>query len=364
MMNFLAGQRWLGFRIEVMGASITTACSIIIILANDMLNINAGMVGLLLQWSIVFTSALNFFFLRLTDSEARLTSIERIYKTSQLESEAAWETDSSVTVLETSWPRHGELEFDNVCMRYRTDLPLALNSVSFKLTAKRRCGIIGRTGSGKTTLISSIFRITEIESGRILLDGVDLSKVGLSDVRGRAHGLRVIPQDPVLYAGTLRDCVDPFHLCADDEIILEALQAVKHQGALERGLLTLNDSIEEGGSNLSAGERQLLCLARAIVEKPRVLILDEATASVDSSTDSFIQEMLRSRFNDTTLLTIAHRLHTIMDYDTVLVMENGRVAQFGPPKELLKDKKGIFASLVNSSGPETARELRAIAEQH
>ncbi|GAX24232.1 hypothetical protein FisN_4Lu593 [Fistulifera solaris] len=349
MMNFLAGQRWLGFRIEIMGASLTTASSLIIILANEMLNINAGMVGLLLQWSIVFTSALNFFFLRLTDSEARLTSIERIYNTSQLDSEAAWETDASVAVLDTLWPQNGELEFDHVCMRYRSDLPLALSSVSFKLIAKSRCGIIGRTGSGKSSLIASILRITEIESGRILLDGVDLSEIGLTDVRGREHGLRVIPQDPVLYAGSLRDCIDPFHLCTDDEIILEALKAVKHQGALKRGLATLNDSIEEGGSNLSAGERQLLCLARAII---------------DSSTDSFIQEMLRTRFNDTTLLTIAHRLHTIMDYDTVLVMDNGRVAQFGPPKELLMDKNGIFASLVESSGPEAAQELRAIADQH
>lgn len=364
MMNFLAGQRWLGLRIEVMGASITTACSIIIILANDMLNINAGMVGLLLQWSIVFTSALNFFFLRLTDSEARLTSIERIYQTSQLESEAAWETDPSVTNLDPDWPRRGELEFENVCMRYRKDLPFALDSVSFKLAANSRCGICGRTGAGKTSLTASLFRIAEIESGRILLDGVDLSKIGLSDVRGRPNGLRVIPQDPVLYAGTLRDCMDPFKQCENDEIILEALKAVKHQGALERGLATLNDSIEEGGSNLSAGERQLLCLARAIVEKPKVLILDEATASIDSSTDAFIQEMLRTRFRNTTLLTIAHRLHTIMDYDTVLVMEDGRVAQFGPPKRLLEDKTGIFASLVDSSGPETASELRAIAEKH
>ena len=211
-------------------------------------------------------------------------------------------------------------------------------------------------------MTASLFRLVEIESGRILLDGVDLSKIGLSDVRGRANGLRILPQDPVLYAGALRDCLDPFHAEADEKI-LEALQAVNHRGASERGLAILNDPVEEGGSNFSVGERQLLCLARAIVEEPRVLVLDEATASVDTVSDTCIQQMLRSRFQNTTLLTIAHRLHTIMDYDLVIVMENGRCVEMDHPLRLLDDPHGLFTSFVEATGPESSRELRSIAQE-
>lgn len=263
-----------------------------------------------------------------------------------------------------------------------------------------RCGVVGRTGSGKSSLTAALFRLVEIEAGRILLDGVDLSKIGLSDLRARSpHGLRILPQDPVLYAGTLRDCLDPFQ-CQTDAHIFEALKAVRYRGCPERGMSVLDDRVEEGGSNFSVGERQLICLARAIVEEPRVLVLDEgkiirciglaflfpwfgiysicfltfflncssyidvvaATASVDTATDAVIQEMLRTRFRNTTLFTIAHRLETIMDYDTICVMQNGRCVEFGPPCRLLEREDGVFTSFVNATGPESAMELRRIAQ--
>jgi ABC-type multidrug transport system fused ATPase/permease subunit len=201
----------------------------------------------------------------------------------------------------------------------------------------------------------ALFRLVELESGSVLVDGVDLAKLGLSDVRGR---LSIIPQDPFLLAGTLRDCLDPFSISSDGDI-LEALKAVRLVGT-DADTSALDRRVDEGGSNFSVGERQLLCLARALLAKPTVLVLDEATASVDGETDVFIQRMLRTRFKNTTLLTVAHRLHTIMDYDTILVMDGGRAAEYGPPKRLINDK-GLFASLVASTGGESARALREIA---
>uniref|UniRef100_A0A7S3L4V8 ATP-dependent transporter ycf16 n=1 Tax=Amphora coffeiformis TaxID=265554 RepID=A0A7S3L4V8_9STRA len=361
MMNYLAAQRWLGVRIEVLGTSVFFALSTSVVCFNNYLKIPPGLVGLALQWAVVFSAALNFFFLRLTESEARITSIERVRDATGLPQEKSWETDESAD-LGSSWPAKGELVFDSVCMRYRQDLPLALDCVSFKLSPGMRCGVVGRTGSGKTSLTASLFRLVEIESGHIILDGIDLANIGLSDVRGRSNGLRILPQDPVLYAGTLRDCIDPFHV-ESSEKILEALQAVNHNGAAERGLAILDDPVEEGGSNFSVGERQLLCLARAIVEEPRVLVLDEATASVDTQSDSFIQQMLRTRFQNTTLLTIAHRLHTIMDYDIVVVMEKGKCVELDHPARLLEDPDGIFTSFVEATGHDSAAELRHIAQK-
>lgn len=342
-----------------MGTAIGFTLSTIIVCANDRLGIPPGLVGLVVQWSIFFTTALNFFFLRFSESEARITSIERIQEMTQLPQEASWDTPSTVH-LDEDWPSRGALEFDHVCLRYRANLPLALDSVSFKVRPGSRCGVVGRTGSGKTSLTTALFRLVEVESGQIRLDGVDLGKLGLSDLRGRPNCLRMIPQDPVLFAGTMRECLDPFSI-ETDEKILEALLAVNHRGARDKGKSVLSDVVEEGGMNFSVGERQLLCLARAIVEEPRVLVLDEATASVDSATDALLQTMLRTRFQNTTLLTIAHRLRTIIDYDTILVMDDGRAVEFGRPKDLLKDAKSALSRLVDSTGEENAAELRRMA---
>ena len=198
----------------------------------------------------------------------------------------------------------------------------------------------------------------EIESGCILLDDVDLSKLGLSDVRGRSNGLSIVPQDPVLMKGTIRSVLDPFGSCTDEEIH-EALSCVRL--AYGRGLEILDAPVDEGGGNFSVGERQLLCLGRAMLSKPKVLCLDEATASVDRQTDAFIQNFLRTRFQGTTLLTIAHRLDTIMDYDCVLAMDSGKAAEFGPPHKLLDNKGGVFSELVRSTGKESESNLKSIA---
>jgi ABC-type multidrug transport system fused ATPase/permease subunit len=214
-----------------------------------------------------------------------------------------------------------------------------------------------RTGAGKSTITVALFRLAELDSGRIVLDGHDLSKLGLGDIRGRKNGMTIIPQDPVLFSGSLRECLDPWGQATDDGI-LDALVTVKVADAERRGVQALDDYVDEGGRNFSVGERQLLCLARAVLSKPKVLVLDEATASVDTETDAFIQKMIRSRFQGTTLLTIAHRLNTIMDYDVVLVMDQGKVAEFGSPKELLENDQGLFAGLVDSTGRQSSLALR------
>jgi ABC-type multidrug transport system fused ATPase/permease subunit len=208
--------------------------------------------------------------------------------------------------------------------------------------------------TGKSSLAVALFRLVEIEKGKISLDGVDLSKIGLSDVRGGANGMAIIPQDPFLTGNTLKECLDPFG-SANDRDIVEALQSVRLASTLD-GAKVLETRVEEGGSNFSVGERQLLNLARALLSKPRLLFLDEATASIDGETDAFIQDMLRTRFVGTTLVTVAHRLNTIMDYDLILVMDSGRAQEFGSPAELLEGKR-LFPELVNATGPESAKAI-------
>jgi ABC-type multidrug transport system fused ATPase/permease subunit len=221
--------------------------------------------------------------------------------------------------------------------------------------------VVGRTGAGKSSITVALFRLVEIESGRISLDGVDLADIGLSDVRGR--GMSIIPQDPFLAGATLRECLDPFGRHLDQEIV-QALKSVRlgSSSSMDDSAL-LSTRLEEGGSNYSVGERQLLNLARALLCQPKLLVLDEATASIDGETDNFIQKMLRTRFPNTTLLTIAHRLNTIMDYDYVLVMDAGHAVEFDSPNKLLEMKNGVLSELVDATGADSSRALRELAKK-
>ncbi|KAL3920251.1 MAG: hypothetical protein SGARI_006991 [Bacillariaceae sp.] len=297
------------------------------------------------MWSSNFTITLNFLVDTFSETEAAITAIERVDAMADLPSEKPFETDTQHEPPQ-SWPEQGVLEFDHVSLRYREGLPLALDDLSFKIPAGKTCGVVGRTGAGKSSITVALFRLVEIESGRILLDDIDLSTLGLSDVRGR--GMSIIPQDPFLAGATLRECLDPFGKHSDEEI-MEALESVR-----------LGSS---SGSNYSVGERQLLNLARALLSQPKLLVLDEATASIDGETDAFIQKMLRTRFPNTTLVTIAHRLNTIMDYDCVLVMDKGQAAEFDSPAKLLSKRKGIFSELVDATGAESSKALRELANE-
>lgn len=356
MMNFIAVQRWLGARFQTLGSFTVLFASICVVSFNNILRLETGIAAMLVIWTSNFTITLSFFSKAVSESEAYITSLERIDKMDTLPQEAATKTGKDIG-LPASWPSDGKLSFENVCLRYRPRLPLTLKGLTFTAEAGQRVGVVGRTGAGKSTIAVALFRLVEIESGKILLDGHDITKLGLEDVRGRKNGMCIIAQDPVLFSGSLRECLDPWGVSTDEKIV-EALQMVKVANVEKRGSAALEDYVDEGGRNYSVGERQLLCLARAVLYEPKVLVLDEATASVDGDTDAFIQEMIRTRFKGTTLLTVAHRLNTIMDYDVILAMDGGKVAEFGRPVDLLKDENGLFSSLVDSTGKESSAALR------
>jgi len=345
-MNFLSAQRWLGIRIELLGALIVFIASVLVISFNGTLGLGAGVVALLIRWSSGLTVSLSFLVDNCAEAEGAVTAIERISRMTDTPQEPDFDKKGD-SVVDPSWPMKGALEFRDVKMRYRPRLPLALDGLSFKVEAGQHCGVVGRTGAGKSTLATALFRLVEIESGQIIVDNVDLSKLGLSDVRGRPNGIAIIPQDPFLFAGTLRECLDPFGVSSDEKL-LDALASVRMLNS-GKGINYLDSRVEEGGANYSVGERSLLVLARAMLARPKLLLMDEATANIDGETDSFIQKMLRTRFRSTTLLTIAHRLDTIMDYDKIIVMGDGKLAEFGSPLELI-ERNGLFRELVDATG--------------
>jgi ABC-type multidrug transport system fused ATPase/permease subunit len=335
----------------------------LVISLNNVFHLDAGLVGLLILWSSHFTITLGFLVDTVADTEAAITAIERVDAMSRLPQEKSMITDDA-TRLSEAWPEQGQLEFRNVCLRYRENLPLALNGLSFVVPAKAKCGIVGRSGAGKSSLTAALFRLVEIECGHIFLDGVDLSTLGLLDVRGRTHGMAIIPQDPFLTGDTVHQCMDPFGQFQDADIFA-ALQSVR-LASLDDDTMeeVLNRPVEEGGSSYSVGERQLLNLARALLSQPRVLVLDESTASIDGETDAFIQKMLRVKFGAVTQLVIAHRLDTICDSDLIVVMDAGRAVEVGSPQELLEREGGVFAALVDATGAEGSMALRAMIQRH
>ncbi len=238
------------------------------------------------------------------------------------------------------WPTTGAIEMRTVTMRYREGLPLVLKGLTLSIAAREKVGIVGRTGAGKSSLLTALLRLVELEGGSILIDRVDIAHVGLNTLRSV---MSVIPQDPVLFSGTVRSNLDPFGKYTDVQI-WEGLQRT----LLSNSISSLDDKVAENGSNFSVGQRQLLCIARALLSRAKIIIMDEATAAVDVETDAVIQQTIRSEFAHATCLTVAHRLNTIMDSDKVLVMDDGVAAEYDTPANLLANENSMFYALVNN----------------
>lgn len=329
--HMMACNRWLQCRLELLGNLILFVAAILIVIGRSAswTNITAGAAGLVLTYTQQITGNLNWAVRMGCETEARITSAERVHEYSTLTPEAAPVNPDYQPPA--NWPSRGTIVFKGICLKYRPHLPLVLKNVNLSIKGGEKIGIAGRTGSGKSSLMTVLFRIVEPCAGTIEIDGVDACRLGLRDLRS---AISIIPQDPVMFCGSLRQNLDPFELYSDDAI-WDALRAV-HLGPFITGLEgQLTAVISEGGENLSVGQRQLICLARAILRRNKILVCDEATANIDIDTDALIQVALREQFKNCTVLTIAHRLNTIMDCDRILVMKDGMVGEFDTPARLV-----------------------------
>ncbi|KAG5894556.1 hypothetical protein JTB14_021538 [Gonioctena quinquepunctata] len=314
-----------------------------------------GNIGLSLTQSMLMTGMFQWGMRQWAEFETQMTSVERIQEYADI----VPERDNYANVPQQSWPERGEINFVNLNLKYSENDSYVLENVYFEVKPGQKIGIVGRTGAGKTSLIQALFRLAYID-GSILIDGVDTKTVPLKTLRSK---ISIIPQDPVLFSGTLRENLDPFDDYKDEQL-WNALEDVELKNVIEDQSAGLDGKMAESGSNFSVGQRQLICLARAILRNNKILVLDEATANVDPQTDALIQNTIRKNFTSCTVLTIAHRLHTIMDSDKVLVMDVGRVVEFDHPFALLQNKNGVFHSLVEQTGISVAQNLSSIAEKN
>ena len=335
---------WLGIRLEFAGTVIIGATALLSVIGkNPASTLFTSMAGLAISYSLDTTQSLNWLVRQVTDMETQIVSVERIQEYAELPSEAPSHIEA--TVPQASWPSRGDIVIEDMSMRYRPELDPVLKHISLHIAQGEKVGVVGRTGAGKSSLVLCLMRIVELETGRIVIDGVDISKIGLEDLRSK---MAIIPQEPLLFSGTVRDNLDPFHQYTDEEI-WSSLERARMKTVIAENTAGLEAAVEEHGSNFSVGQRQLLCVARALLRKSKVILMDEATASIDLETDLNIQKTIRSEFKDSTVITIAHRIHTISDSDKVLVLDLGEVKEFDAPAVLLSNKDSLYSQLVEKS---------------
>uniref|UniRef100_A0A7N8X5W2 ATP-binding cassette, sub-family C (CFTR/MRP), member 10 n=1 Tax=Mastacembelus armatus TaxID=205130 RepID=A0A7N8X5W2_9TELE len=337
-----AAMQWLDIRLQLIGVAVVTGLGVIAVVQHQFNSVDPGLVGLSLSYALSITTLLSGLIFSFTQTEMQLVSVER---TEEYSTGLPTEPQHQNMQLPPAWPEQGWLEFRSVVLAYRDGLPNALDGVSLVVRAGEKVGIVGRTGSGKSTLFLALFRMVELSQGRILLDGMDISTVGLAQLRSR---LAIIPQDPFLFSGTIRENLDPCGRHPDQQL-LDVLDQC-HLSSVVSRMGGLDAEVGERGKSLSVGQRQLLCLSRALLTQAKVLCIDEATASVDQKTDRLLQQTIRDMFQDKTVLTIAHRINTIMDCDRVLVMHAGKVVEFDSPAALCKTDRSVFHRLVGGTG--------------
>ncbi|KAL3981708.1 multi drug resistance-associated protein (MRP) [Acanthocheilonema viteae] len=341
----LVANRWLAVRLEFIGNLIVFCSALFSVFYRESGSVTAGLVGLSVAYALSITQTLNWAVRMASELETNVVAVERLREYTDLQTEGLANENLAHTPPR-DWPSKGQIVFEKLKIRYRDNLEFVLKGISATIHPAEKVGIVGRTGAGKSSLTLALFRIIEAHSGRILIDNEDISKMSLADLRSK---LTIVPQDPIVFSGTLRMNLDPFgHF--DDILLWNALRTAHLDSLVHSFPNKLEHRLSEGGENISVGQRQLLCLARAVLRMSKILILDEAAASVDMETDALIQKTIREQFSHCTVLTIAHRLHTVMDSDRVLVLENGCIHEFDTPRKLLDDPDSLFRAMVKESG--------------
>lgn len=366
--------RWLSSRFNVLSSILVGVTAVAMLLTGQ----SASIAGFSLAFASRIMHDLLFVVRRFVQLEQSMVALERIKEYSEVEQEAPEFVEPRPPA---SWPAHGAIHVEDLVIRYAPDLPDVLHGITFAVAPREKVGIVGATGCGKSTLALSFFRFVEATSGRIVIDDVDIAKIGLTDLRSR---IMIIPQDPTILSGTLRSTLDVFDEYDDGEIYeaLRRVHLIKEGEAVGAAVASsatsppaaptdeprnanvftdLSYPVTEGGDNFSSGEKQLICMARAILRRNKVLFMDEATASIDYETDELISTTIRAEFSDSTILTIAHRIHTIIDFDKVLVMHRGAIAEYASPAELLRDSKSRFYALCRATGRSEFRHLKQMA---
>ncbi|XP_032761259.1 ATP-binding cassette sub-family C member 9 [Rattus rattus] len=334
-----AANRWLEVRTDYLGACIVLTASIASISGSS----NSGLVGLGLLYALTITNYLNWVVRNLADLEVQMGAVKKVNSFLTMESEN-YEGTMDPSQVPEHWPQEGEIKIHDLCVRYENNLKPVLKHVKAYIKPGQKVGICGRTGSGKSSLSLAFFRMVDIFDGKIVIDGIDISKLPLHTLRSR---LSIILQDPILFSGSIRFNLDPECKCTDDRL-WEALEIAQLKNMVKSLPGGLDATVTEGGENFSVGQRQLFCLARAFVRKSSILIMDEATASIDMATENILQKVVMTAFADRTVVTIAHRVHTILTADLVIVMKRGNILEYDTPESLLAQEDGVFASFVRA----------------
>ncbi|KAF8549145.1 P-loop containing nucleoside triphosphate hydrolase protein [Imleria badia] len=354
--------RWLSMRFNLLSSLVVGLTGAVAVFYPS---ISAALAGFALSFASSITHNLLFLVRRFVALEQSMVALERVKEYSELKREPPEFMDPRP---DASWPQNGHIKCEDLVIRYAPELPNVLHGLNFEVHPGEKIGILGRTGSGKSTLALSFFRFVEATEGKIVIDGVDISQIGLTDLRSK---ITIIPQDPMILSGTVRSTLDVFDEYEDADIFeaLRRVHLIPSEDVPEETPETINinvfrnlDSpVSEGGDNFSTGEKQLLCMARAILKRSKVLVMDEATASVDYATDELISKTIRHEFASSTILTIAHRLRTVIDYDRVMLLDEGRIVEFDRAATLLADSNSRFHSLCKAAGRKEFSVLKKLA---